>query len=181
MLTDDEDRRFTAADIAELLAVVVALGVLFWLLEPLAPWLKYPGILFGGVAVLAVWRLGRRWVAARLGRQQRRLAPLRLAQPSPGTYSLTLLAGDAPVDGAVRDLGHEPTGYFWQAVAERLLAGAMAGTIAFDGAAGTFRALSTDRDSLVALGAAMARVAKDPDRLREVVAAAEADGVAFDV
>lgn len=55
MLTDDEDRQFTPADIAEVLAVVVAMGLLFWLLDPLNPWLKYPAVLLGAAVVLLSW------------------------------------------------------------------------------------------------------------------------------
>ena len=114
MLTDDEDRQFTVADIAELLAVVVALGLLFWLLEPLNPWLKYPAILFGSVAVLAVWRGLRRVIEKRSGGRAAKLEPLQIAE------------------------------------------------------------------TLVVAGWAMASVVNDPARLREVVAAAEADGFVFD-
>ncbi|RDH12625.1 Imm51 family immunity protein, partial [Tsukamurella pulmonis] len=176
MLTDDEDRQFTAADIAELVAVVVALGLLFWLLEPLNPWLKYPAILFGSVAVLALWRAGRRWFAARNGRRERRMEPLRMLQTAPGAHSLILVADGTPSDEAVRALGHEPNGYFWQGIGERLLAGAMAEDIAFDSEAGMFAARSDDPEALTVLGTAMAAVVNDPARLREVVAAAEADG-----
>ena len=180
MLTDDEDRQFTAADIAELLAVVAALGLLFWALDPLSPWLKYPAVLLGSVAVLAAWRAGRRWIEGRSGRRDRRLAPLRLAETGPGAHTLTLSAQGNPSDDAVRALGHEPTGAFWQKIAERLLAGAMAESIDVDSDAGEFRARSADPESLTVLGAAMAAVVNDPARLRAVVAAADADGFALD-
>ncbi len=82
MLTDDEDRQFTAADIAELLAVVAALGLLFWLLDSLNPWLKYPAILFGSVAVLAAWRGGRKLIETRTGGGRAgRIAPLQGSRP----------------------------------------------------------------------------------------------------
>lgn len=179
MLTDDEDRQFTVADIAELLAVVVALGLLFWLLDPLNPWLKYPAILFGSVAVLAVWRGLRRAIAKRSGGRAGGIAPLQLVETVPGEYSLILLADGTPSDDAVVALGHEPNGYFWQGVAERILPEQMRVGIRFDSEAGMFSARS-DKETLVILGSEMARIATDPARVREVVAAAEADGFVFD-
>ncbi|CAM3761702.1 Imm51 family immunity protein [Tsukamurella ocularis] len=179
MLTDDEDRQFTAADIAELLAVVVALGLLFWLLEPLDPWLKYPAILLGSVAVLAVWRGVRRVIEKRGGGRAGGIAPLQLAETAPGEHSLILVAGGTPSDDAVAALGHEPNGYFWQGVAERILPEQMRTGIRFDSEAGMFSARS-DKETLVILGSEMARIVNDPARLREVVAAAEADGFVFD-
>ncbi|MCS3782068.1 immunity 51 family protein [Tsukamurella ocularis] len=180
MLTDDEDRQFTVADIAELLAVVVALGLLFWLLDPLNPWVKYPAILFGSVAVLAAWRGLRRVIANRGGGRAGGIAPLQLVESVPGEYSLILVAGGTPSDGAVVALGHEPNGYFWQGVAERILPERMLTVIDFDSEAGMFAARSVDKETLVILGSEMARIATDPARVREVVAAAEADGFVFD-
>lgn len=181
MLTDDEDRQFTVADIAELLAVVVALGLLFWLLEPLNPWLKYPAILFGSVAVLAAWRGGRTLIDKRTGRgRAERLAPLQVVETTPGSRSLILVAGGTPSDDAVVALGHEPNGYFWQGIAERILPERILAVIDFDSEAGMFAARSSDAETLVVAGWAMASVVNDPARLREVVAAAEADGFVFD-
>ncbi|TWS19585.1 hypothetical protein FK529_10390 [Tsukamurella asaccharolytica] len=179
MLTDDEDRQFTAADIAELLAVVVALGVLFWLLDPLNPWLKYPAILFGSVTVLAVWRGVRRVIAKRGGGRAGGIAPLRIVEDVPGEYSLILVAGGTPSDDAVVALGHEPNGYFWQAIAERILPEKTCPGVRFDVESGRFSAQS-DRETLEVLGSEMARIVNDPARLRETVTAAEADGFVFD-
>lgn len=181
MLTDDEDRQFTVADIAELLAVVVALGLLFWLLDPLNPWLKYPAILFGSVAVLAAWRGGRKLIEKRTGGGRAgRIAPLQVVETAPGAHSLILVAGGTPSDDAVVALGHEPNGYFWQGIAERILPERILSGIDFDSEAGMFTARSADTETLVEAGWAMASVVNDPARLREVVAAAEADGFAFD-
>ncbi|MFD9827897.1 Imm51 family immunity protein [Tsukamurella tyrosinosolvens] len=180
MLTDDEDRQFTVADIAELLAVVVALGLLFWLLEPLNPWLKYPAILFGSVAVLAVWRGLRRVIEKRSGGRAAKLEPLQIVETAPGMRSLILVAGGTPSDDAVVALGHEPNGYFWQGIAERILPERILAVIDFDSEAGVFAARSSDAETLVVAGWAMASVVNDPARLREVVAAAEADGFVFD-
>lgn len=180
MLTDDEDRQFTVADIAELLAVVVALGLLFWLLEPLNPWLKYPAILFGSVAVLAVWRGLRRVIEKRSGGRAAKLEPLQIVETAPGMRSLILVAGGTPSDDAVVALGHEPNGYFWQGIAERILPERMLAVLDFDSEAGMFSAHSADTETLVVAGWAMASVVNDPARLRGVVAAAEADGFVFD-
>lgn len=178
MLTDDEDRQFTPADIAELVAVVVALGLLFWLLEPLNPWVKYPAILFGSVAVLAVWRGLRRVVDRRTGGRAGRIAPLQVVQTAPGAHSLVLVAGGTPSDDAVRAHGHEPNGYFWQGIAERI-APQLVERVHLDSEAGLFSARG-EREVLVLLGSAMASVVNDPARLREVLAAAQADGFVFD-
>lgn len=180
MLTDDEDRQFTAADIAELLAVVVALGLLFWLLEPLNPWVKYPAILFGSVAVLAVWRGLRGVIEKRSGGRAGTMEPLQIVETAPGVRSLILVAGGTPSDDAARALGHEPTGYFWQGVAERVLLEPMLEVLDFDSEAGVFSARSADLETLAIAGRAMAGIVNDPARLREVVAAAEADGFVFD-
>ncbi|WP_205124442.1 Imm51 family immunity protein [Tsukamurella sputi] len=180
MLSDDEDRQFTPADIAELLAVVVALGLLFWLLDSVNPWLRYPAILVGSVAVLACWRAARRRFDDRSGRRERRIEPLRIVETSPGARSLILVAGGTPSDQAVQELGHEPNGYFWQGVAERILPDGMTEVIDFDSESGMFCARSADPDTLLVLGTAMAAVVNDPARLREVVAAAKADGFVFD-
>jgi hypothetical protein len=180
VLSDDEDRQFTPADIAELLAVVVALGLLFWLLNSLNPWLRYPAILIGSVALLVCWRAGRRWFENLGGRRERRIEPLRIVETSPGARSLILVAGGTPSDQAVQELGHEPNGYFWQGVAERILPDGMIEVIDFDSESGMFCARSADLETLVVLGTAMAAVVNDPARLRAVVAAAEADGFVFD-
>ena len=42
--------------------------------------------------------------------------PLRLVETAPGSYSLLLDALTA-VDGAIKQVGHEPNGYFWGGVA----------------------------------------------------------------
>ncbi len=178
MLTDDADRQFKPTDIAELVAVVVVLGLLFWLLNPLNPWLKYPAVLLGSFAVLIAWAGVKKVVARRRGEPS--IAPLALVTTEPGRYSLIMTAGGTTSDGAVVALGHEPNGYFWQAIGERLLAGAMADDIAFDSEAGMFAARSDDSEALTVLGTAMAAVVNDPARLRDVVRAAEADGVVFD-
>ncbi|WP_197466862.1 Imm51 family immunity protein [Tsukamurella pseudospumae] len=179
MLTDDEDRQFKPADIAELLAVVVALGLLFWLLDPLNPWLKYPAILLGTFVVLMAWRGVRKLLEIRSGGDATRIAPLTLVETSSGAHSLLLVAGGTPADDAVAESGHEPNGYFWQGVAERV-APQLVERVSLDSESGMFCARADDRDVLVRLGAKLAPVVNDPARLREVVAAAEADGFEFD-
>lgn len=48
------------------------------------------------------------------------MEPLRIVETSNGNYSLLLNAGETPSDQAVEALGHEPNGYFWEGVAQRL-------------------------------------------------------------
>jgi len=51
----------------------------------------------------------------------RPMTPLRLVETEPGSFSLLLEAGTAPVDDVVVQLGHEPSGYFWEGVARYLV------------------------------------------------------------
>jgi hypothetical protein len=46
--------------------------------------------------------------------------PLRLVETEPGSYSL-LLSPPTAVDGAIKEAGHEPNGYFWEGVARYLV------------------------------------------------------------
>ncbi|GAA1078891.1 MULTISPECIES: Imm51 family immunity protein [Tsukamurella] len=179
MLTDDEDRQFTPWDIVEFVAVIVALGVLFWLLEPLNPWLRYPATLVGAFAVLMAWRGVRKLLELRSGGDATRIAPLTLVETPSGAHSLLLVVGGTPSDGAVVESGHKPNGYFWQGVAERV-APQLVERVSLHSESGMFCARADDRDVLVLLGAKLAPVVNNPARLREVVAAAEADGFEFD-
>jgi hypothetical protein len=111
------------------------------------------------------------------------MSALKLIETDPGKYSLLLNAGDTDVEDVIAELGHEPNGYFWEGVAQRLLATAaphLSGRLGLDPEAGMFSAYGTDREALVELGDLMADVATDADRLRALVAAAKADGFEFD-
>ncbi|KXK58398.1 hypothetical protein AWW66_30000 [Micromonospora rosaria] len=111
------------------------------------------------------------------------MRPMRLIEPSPGTYSLLLDAGTTDVDDVVEELGHEPHGYFWEGVA-RVLVGTEAPTLegrfSYDPEGSMFCAYGTDRDALAELAARMSAVATDPERIRQVIALAPATGVEFD-
>jgi hypothetical protein len=109
--------------------------------------------------------------------------PLKLIETRPGKYSLLLTAGDTQVDDVAEELGHEPNGYFWEGVARLLVrrqAPALEGRFSCDPEAGMFCAYGGDRAALEELGALMASVANDAERMRQLVAAAEAEGFAFD-
>ncbi|WP_184615445.1 Imm51 family immunity protein [Sphaerisporangium krabiense] len=109
--------------------------------------------------------------------------PLRLVESTPGKYSLLLDAGTTQVDDVVEELGHEPNGYFWEGVARVLVdteAAALEGRFSYDPEGGMFCAYGRDRGALEELGARMAVVATDADRMRRLVVAAEADGFEFD-
>jgi len=108
---------------------------------------------------------------------------LNLIETEPGAYSLTMYSGDLPVDPVVQQLGHEPNGVFWDGIAEWLVETelhGLEGLLAFDSEAGMFCAYGSDRAALERLGAAMGEVVTDPDRLRELVSAADAAGFEFD-
>ncbi|WP_238013105.1 Imm51 family immunity protein [Dactylosporangium sp. AC04546] len=109
--------------------------------------------------------------------------PLKLIETSPGKYSLLLNAGTTDVDGVVEELGHEPGGYFWEGVARYLVAHdkpGLDGRFGYDPEAGMFCAYGSDRAALKELGAALAAVATDAGRIRDLVRAAEAEGFDFD-
>jgi hypothetical protein len=109
--------------------------------------------------------------------------PLRVIEHDPGKYSLLLDAGTTNVDALVEELGHEPNGYFWEGVAQFLIsteAPTLAGRFGYDPEGGMFCAYGEDREALEELGTRMAAVAADANRMRQLIAAAEADGFEFD-
>ncbi|GIF62055.1 hypothetical protein Ais01nite_00900 [Asanoa ishikariensis] len=105
--------------------------------------------------------------------------PLELIEQPSGGYALILAAGTTPVDSVIEELGHEPNGYFWEGVARRL-APDLDGRFEYDPEGDTFVALGTDRAALEDLANRMAAVATDADRMRTLVAEAEAAGFEFD-
>ncbi|WP_460708172.1 Imm51 family immunity protein [Myceligenerans halotolerans] len=108
---------------------------------------------------------------------------LRLIETTAGKFSLLLGAGTTPVDALVEELGHEPNGYFWEGVARWLVsteAPRLDGGFDYDPEGDMFCAHGADRAALEALGELMEKVATDGDRMRSLVAAAEADGFDFD-
>ncbi|WP_405090654.1 immunity 51 family protein [Micromonospora sp. NBC_01392] len=108
---------------------------------------------------------------------------LRLIETTPGRFSLLLDAGTTPVDALVEELGHEPNGYFWEGVAEVLVsteAPTLRGRFAYDPEGGMFCAYGTDRQALQELEALLNLVASDGDRMRRLMADAEASGFEFD-
>ena len=83
----------------------------------------------------------------------------------------------------IEELGHTPNGYFWEGVAQLLVsteAPALEDRFSYGPEGGMFCAHGEDRDALEGLGALMAAIATDPDRMRRLVVAAEADGFEFD-
>ena len=109
--------------------------------------------------------------------------PLKRIETSPGKYSLLLNAGTTEVDGLVEELGHDAGGYFWEGVARLLVstrAPALDGRFSYDPEAGMFCAYGIDRAALEELGGLLAGVATDPERMRALVADAEASGFEFD-
>lgn len=55
-MINDDDRTFKFADLVEIVVLVAVIFGLLWLLNPLTPWLKYPGVLLGTFVVLMGWR-----------------------------------------------------------------------------------------------------------------------------
>jgi immunity protein 51 of polymorphic toxin system len=109
--------------------------------------------------------------------------PLKLIEAKPGNFSLILNAGTTKVDAMVGELGHEPSGYFWAGVAEALVSTenpALGPRLAYDCEADMFCAYGQDRAALEELGARMAAVATDADRLRRLLAVAAERGISLD-
>ncbi len=111
------------------------------------------------------------------------MSALKLIETTPGKYSLLLNAGTTAVDVLIEELGHEPNGYFWEGVAQRLVATqapALEGRFGYDPEAGMFCAYGEDRSALQELKALMDPVSADPDRMRRLIAEADAAGFEFD-
>ncbi|MGS2620068.1 Imm51 family immunity protein [Micromonospora sp. LZ34] len=108
---------------------------------------------------------------------------MELIELPPGKYYLTLDAGTTDVDDVVEELGHEPNGYFWEGIAQLIVtneAPGLAGRFSYDPEGGMFCAHGSDRDALEELAIRMTAVATDAQRVRRLVALAEATGFEFD-
>ncbi|MGI5522449.1 Imm51 family immunity protein [Micromonospora sp. CA-259024] len=106
-----------------------------------------------------------------------------VAEIAPGEYSLSLEAGTTDVDDLISELGHEPNGYFWEGIVELLLtteAPTLEGRFSSDPEGGAFYATSNDRVALDDLAVLLRAVAADRNRLRQLMAFAEASGFEFD-
>ena len=111
------------------------------------------------------------------------MGPLRLIGLAPRKYALLLDAGTTEVDDVIEALGHEPNGYFWEGVAQLLVsteAPALEGRFSYDPEGGMFCAYGGDRSALEELANRMGAVAVDADRMRQLIAFAEANGFEFD-
>lgn len=111
------------------------------------------------------------------------MTPARLIETTPGKFSLLLDAGTTQVDALVEQLGHEPNGYFWEGVAQFLVsteAPTLEGRFSYDPEGGMFCAYGEDRTALQELAALMSAVAADGDRMRKLIASAEASGFELD-
>lgn len=105
--------------------------------------------------------------------------PLQIEEAADG-LSLIMYAGEPAAAPDVYALGYEPNGHFWEAVARILIATrapGLADTIEYAGDGDTFIARSASRVDLELLSALMSGPVTDPDRLREVVDAADAAGI----
>ncbi len=108
---------------------------------------------------------------------------MKLVETTPGSFSLLLDAGTTPVDELIERLGHEPNGYFWEGVAQLLVSAedpALGSRFSYDSEGGMFCAHGTDRTALETLATMMRTVIEDGDRVRRLIATAEADGFEFD-
>ncbi|MFG1949315.1 Imm51 family immunity protein [Nonomuraea sp. NPDC048826] len=108
---------------------------------------------------------------------------MRLLETAPGKFSLLLDAGTTQVDELVEESGHEPNGYFWEGIGRFLVsteAPTLEARFQYDSEAGMFCAYGDDQKALRHLAELMSAVATDGDRVRGLIAAAEAAGFEFD-
>ncbi|MFI5915985.1 Imm51 family immunity protein [Dactylosporangium sp. NPDC051541] len=111
------------------------------------------------------------------------MTPLKIVETRPGNHSLLLNAGTTAVDGVVEEFGHEANGYFWEGIAQLLVATEapdLDGRFKYDPEGGMFVAYGTDVAALEQLGTLLAVVANSPARLREIMAVAAERGFEFD-
>lgn len=111
-----------------------------------------------------------------------RVDPLKLVESSPGEHSLLMQVGELAVDEAIVTAGHEPNGYFWEGVAQFLIASEkpeIASIVNFDSEGGMFCAFG-DQAALRGLGDLMAPLIADSGRLGSVIRDAESSGFEFD-
>jgi len=83
----------------------------------------------------------------------------------------------------LKEVGHEPNGYFWEGVARYLVqteAPALADRILYDPEGSMFCAYAESRDVLEALAALMRPLTTDAARVRRLVTDADAAGFQFD-
>lgn len=109
--------------------------------------------------------------------------PLRLVEVTPDRFRLELIAGTTSVDTVIVEVGHEPNGPFWEAIAGLLIstqAPGLGGRFAFDSEAGAFCAVGQDREALERLETLLRSVISDQTRIRELIALADSTGTRLD-
>ncbi|MCC3776481.1 Imm51 family immunity protein [Streptomyces sp. UNOB3_S3] len=95
-----------------------------------------------------------------------------------GEHSLTLDAGGLAADAAVVAAGHEPNGYFWEALV-RFAWPDIAERLDFDSEAGMFCAVGSS-SHLARLKAAIESVTTSPEEVINVIARAQTSDFEFD-
>jgi hypothetical protein len=95
-----------------------------------------------------------------------------------GSISLTFYCGELPADEAVRAVGHEPNGYFWEGLVQ-YLAPTLAEQVELDSEAGMFAA-GGDRAVLQQIRALIDPYLDDGARVAAAIRQAEASGFQFD-
>ena len=108
---------------------------------------------------------------------------LKLIETAPGNFSLLLNTGTTPVDGLIKQLGHEPNGYFWEGIAQLLVKAddpALEDRFSYDSEGSMFCAYGEDRAALETLSTLMRTAIEDADRMRQLITTAEANGFEFD-
>jgi hypothetical protein len=97
------------------------------------------------------------------------LAPFRLVETSPGSFSL-LLTEFEPASAAFSAAGLEGGGYAWEGIARHVIErDELEGRLGLDPESSMFCAYGTDREALEALGKRLAALFHDPAALTAVI------------
>jgi Immunity protein 51 len=104
------------------------------------------------------------------------LAPFRLIETSPGSFSL-LLTEFAPASAVFAAAGHEGGGYGWESIAREVIErDELEGRLGLDPESSMFCAYGSDRAALEALGKRLAALFHDPAALAAMIEAIGPEG-----
>lgn len=110
------------------------------------------------------------------------MSPIELDDSGDGQYELVLSAG-TQVDGVIEAMGHEPNGYFWEAVARTVIlleAPQVLDVIELEAEGGALIVRGENSDALAPFTKVMQEATTDEKVIRSLVMKAPKLGVEFD-